>query len=77
MEPPRAERGGEAVKIIRHGTIECPECSCAAVLQIWIERFAAFRCPNCGCNGFGGVKKAPKSTRRPDDIVVQMREDKP
>jgi predicted RNA-binding Zn-ribbon protein involved in translation (DUF1610 family) len=65
------------MKPVRLGTIDCPDCGSAAVLRIWIERFAAFRCPSCGCKGFGGVKKAPKSTRQPDDIVVHMREDKP
>lgn len=64
------------MKIIRHGTIECPECGSSALIRILFMRFAFVRCPNCGRTSAGKIAKRCKEDRQESDCVVQMREDK-
>lgn len=60
------------MRLFSRGTLDCPECGCAAVLRIFAMYFAAFQCPRCGCRGFGHVRKVPISARKPGDVEVKM-----
>jgi uncharacterized Zn finger protein len=66
------------MKPIRRGTIECPECGCAALIRILFMRFAFVRCPKCGRTSAGKIAKRRKEDRQESDCVVRMgKEGKP
>lgn len=65
------------MKLLRYGTITCPDCGGAVLMRIWFERIGQFRCAACGLGGFGPVKYVRETEVQDGDVEVRIKGDKP